>query len=518
MKLKLLCLFILISTIFCLSDIELKDLNSSKSIQMCYSVQRECFSLLLDLDSPYTWVPSKNNPNTNIVKKLDENSYGVNVVARDIILSYDNKKLKMIEAKTKINLAKKEISTFPILLASDSEDFGNTPGIFGLGYSYTESSKKYSMIHNLKSFKAINKKIFSMVYEKNKAGYLLIGDTPRNIDSNLLANCSFDMNMAKNGHLYCRTKSMIFGKYYFNDKRIDFNEESNLIGFDYKIPQTIIPFEFFTEISKEIFSSLIDSKECSFELNKNINLYEISCNKNNYNELKDITIVINDFGLNIPTNNLLSYDSKSKLYKFVIYSNTDAKIIRLGNELLKNYIMIFDLEEDKISFYNKEKIIKIAKNSDEEEEMIKDDKKKKEEEEEKKRKQEEDEEEKRKERKRKQEEEERRRKHEEEEEERRRQEEEEKIRKKKEEEEEKKRQEEIENKRKKEEEEMNKTIEQNKKTRSRTWTVIIIILILVAGYFIFSFIRKKKKSSKRSKLNFEKNYDELYTDIERIKY
>ena len=484
MKLKLLCLFIVISTMFCLPNIELKDLNSSKSITMCYSVQRECFSLLLDLDSPYTWVPSKNNPNTNIVKKLDEDSYGVNVVARDIILSYDNKKLKMIEAKTKINLAKKEISTFPILLASDSEDFGNTPGIFGLGYSYTESSKKYSMIHNLKSFKAINKKIFSMVYEKNKAGYLLIGDTPRGVDSNLLANCSFDMNMAKNGHLYCRTKSMIFGKYYFNDKRIDFDEEYNLIGFDYKIPQTIIPFELFGKISEEMFSSLIDSKECSFELNKNINLYEISCKKNDYKELKDITIVINDFGLYIPKNNLFSYHSKSKLYKFVIHSKTDAKIIRLGHELLKNYIIIFDLEEDKSSFYNTEKIIKIAKNADEEEEMIDDDKKKKKQEEE----------------------------------ERRRQEEEEKRRKQKEEEEEKKRQEEIKNKRKKEEEEMNKINEQNKKTRSRIWTTIIIILILVVGFFIFSFIRKKKKLSKRAKLNFEKDYDELYTDIERIKY
>ncbi len=65
---------------------------------------------------------------------------------------------------------------------------------------------------------------------------------------------------------------------------------------------------------------------------------------------------------------------------------------------------------------------------------------------------------------------------------------------------------------------MNKINEQNKKTRSRIWTTIIIILILVVGFFIFSFIRKKKKLSKRAKLNFEKDYDELYTDIERIKY
>ena len=515
MKLKILCFFILLSTIFCLAEIELKDLNSSKSFSICYSIQRYCFTLLLDLDSPYTWIPSINNPNTNIKNKLDEKTYGVNILGKDIILSYDNKELKVVSAQTKVAIAKKDFYAFQILLATDSKDFGNTPGIFGLGYPYSEVSKKYSILHNLVKAKGIKKKIFTIEYEKT--GNLLIGETPRDIKSNLLSNCSFDMEMAKKGHLYCRTKSMIFGKYYFKDKRVDFNEESNLIGFDFKIPQTIFPFELFSKISEEIFSSLIDSKECTFGINNNINLYEITCNKNDYKEIKDLTIVINDFGLFFPKNELFSYDSKISSYIFKIHSKIDQKIIKLSFDILRNYKIIFDLEEDKTSFYNKNKVIKIAKNSEEEEEMIKEDEKRKEEEEEKKRKKEEDEEEKRKERKRKQEEEKQRRKQEEEEDEKRKQEEEEERRK-KEEKEEKKRQEEIENKRKKEEEERNIKGVENKKTYSKIWTVIIIILILVAGYFIFSYLRKRKRSSKRSILNFENTNEELYSDIQRIKY
>ena len=515
MKLKILYLFILLSTIFCLAEIELKDLNSSKSFSIYYSIQRYFFTLLLDLDSPYTWIPSINNPNTNIKNKLDEKTYGVNILGKDIILSYDNKELKVVNAQTKVTIAKKDFYAFPILLATDSKDFGNTPGIFGLGYPYSEVSKKYSILHNLVKAKGIKKKIFTIEYEKT--GNLLIGETPRDIKSNLLSNCSFDMEMAKKGHLYCRTKSMIFGKYYFKDKRVDFNEESNLIGFDFKTPQTIFPFELFSKISEEIFSSLIDSKECTFGINNNINLYEITCNKNDYKEIKDLTIVINDFGLFFPKNELFSYDSKISSYIFKIHSKIDQKIIKLSFDILRNYKIIFDLEEDKTSFYNKNKVIKIAKNSEEEEEMIKEDEKRKEEEEEKKRKKEEDEEEKRKERKRKQEEEKQRRKQEEEEDEKRKQEEEEERRK-KEEKEEKKRQEEIENKRKKEEEERNIKGVENKKTYSKIWTVIIIILILVAGYFIFSYLRKRKRSSKRSILNFENTNEELYSDIQRIKY
>ena len=515
MKLKILCFFILLSTIFCLAEIELKDLNSSKSFSICYSIQRYCFTLLLDLDSPYTWIPSINNPNTNIKNKLDEKIHGVNILGYSIILSYDNKELKVVSAQTKVTIAKKDFYAFQILLATDSKDFGNTPGIFGLGYPYSEVSKKYSILHNLVKAKGIKKKIFTIEYEKT--GNLLIGETPRDIKSNLLFNCSFDMEMAKKGHLYCRTKSMIFGKYYFKDKRVDFNEESNLIGFDFKTPQTIFPFELFSKISEEMFSSLIDSKECTFGINDNINLYEITCNKNDYKEIKDLTIAINDFGLYFPKNELFSYDSKIRSYIFKIHSKIDQKIIKLSFDVLRNYKIIFDLEEDKTSFYNKNKVIKIAKNSEEEEEMIKEDKKK-EEEEEKKRKKEEDEEEKRKERKRKQEEEKQRRKQEEDEKEKRRQEEEEERRRKKEEEEEKKRQEEIENKRKKEEEERNIKGVENKKTYSKIWTVIIIILILVAGYFIFSYLRKRKKSSKRSILNFENTNEELYSDIQRIKY
>ena len=375
MKLKILCFFILLSTIFCLAEIELKDLNSSKSFSICYSIQRYCFTLLLDLDSPYTWIPSINNPNTNIKNKLDEKTYGVNILGKDIILSYDNKELKVVSAQTKVTIAKKDFYAFQILLATDSKDFGNTPGIFGLGYPYSEVSKKYSILHNLVKAKGIKKKIFTIEYEKT--GNLLIGETPRDIKSNLLFNCSFDMEMAKKGHLYCRTKSMIFGKYYFKDKRVDFNEESNLIGFDFKTPQTIFPFELFSKISEEMFSSLIDSKECTFGINNNINLYEITCNKNDYKEIKDLTIVINDFGLYFPKNELFSYDSKTSSYIFKIHSKTDQKIIKLSFDILRNYKIIFDLEEDKTSFYNKNKVIKIAKNSEEEEEMIKEDKKKK---------------------------------------------------------------------------------------------------------------------------------------------
>ena len=318
MRLKLLCLFILISTIFCLAEIEFKELNSSKTIPICYSIQRMCFSLLLDLDSPYTWIPSNTNPNPNIKNKIDTSLRGINIVGSNIILTYDNKKITVINAQTKFTIAKKDMYAFPVLFTTDSSDFGDTPGIFGIGYPYSEISKKYSILHNLKIRKEIKKEIVSIVNEKNRKGYLLIGETPRNIKSNLLGNCSFDMDMAKNNHLYCRTKSMIFGKYYFKNKTIDFNKESNLIGFDYKIDETIFPFDLFGKISEEIFSSLIDSKECTFGMNNNNNLYQIKCKQSDYKELKDITIVINDFGLYIPKKELFLYNSKLKSYIFII--------------------------------------------------------------------------------------------------------------------------------------------------------------------------------------------------------
>ena len=192
-------IFNLISIKLCLQELDITDEDGVKTVLICYSNEKQCFNQILDINSPFTWVASKDNPNPFILKKFEEKTYGVNIISSNVILQYEKgKKIQGKHLQSTIYVSRKTIYTFPYITAYNSSDFGNITGVFGLGYPYSNISKTYSMFQNLYKFGYIKQRIFSIVFEKYKRGNLYLGQIHRDVPIEKYSNCSLDLETIQN--------------------------------------------------------------------------------------------------------------------------------------------------------------------------------------------------------------------------------------------------------------------------------------------------------------------------------
>ena len=416
-------LFLIVKTD--IPEIEIKDdvTNQCQYIEVCLTKDNKCFNLILDTDSFYTWVPSSENKQ-EFNKKFDEKVSDIQTINSNINVKYANNKAitgKLLS--TVSTIAKTSLNNFQFIsVSSNEENYNKTiEGYFGLGYPYTNDGKTYSILINLEKNNHIKKKVFTIVNNyKEKKGTLLLGTIPNNINNDMknYGSCNIESNFSNDyGHWYCKIKGLLLGKSLANDKMINFDDNSNnKFKFDYKNPRSIIPMSYLLKIQELYFNKLIDNVQCTFSMNNGF--FSISCSSNNYNELNELTFLVNDdFGFLITKEDLFIYNDGSKKYDFILYGINENVFI-LGSNILKRFSIVFNMDENKIGMYNSDnKIIKIEelkKKEEEEKKKKEEEEKKKKEEEEKKKKEEEEKKKKEEEEKKKKEEEEKKKKEEEE--------------------------------------------------------------------------------------------------------
>ena len=399
-----------------ISEIEITENNYIQHIQICLTQENQCFNTIVDINSLYTWIPGSENK-INFQKVFYEKSSDINIINDNITVMYEDNKRK-INGKilsSKCLIANNNFNNFNFINVYSTEYIYDKKleGYFGLGYPFTNEGKVYSSLMNFEKNNYINKKVFSIYYKENK-GKLLLGRIPNEInnDNKNFGFCNIENNFKNDfGIWFCQIKGLILGK-TMKDTIIDFEDNNNKIRFDYNLNKTLFPINYILKIEQIYFHNLIEKGDCNFGVKKNY--FTFTCSENNYNELTDLTLLLNNnIGLFISKNDLFIYDEIDKEYEFIFYSKDGVKDFSLGSDLLKKYYMVFNMDDNQIGFYNNQNKL-INFNNEEEERKKEEEEKKKKEEEEKKKKEEEEKRKKEYEEERKKEEEEKKKKEEEE--------------------------------------------------------------------------------------------------------
>ena len=330
-----------ISFIFSSSEIKLTydDFGRPYS-SVCLGTKSLCLSLRLDTDYVDTLVHDstskkdiKNKYDSTISKKSSK-------IKENVDIKYNSKSLKADLIKDTIELDSLDIKKafFYSIKEGDCEDLDKIDGILGLGYATKADQEKNSFMTQLYVNGYLDSKIWTIDLSDKSKGYIIpdkkVGGKDIGTDIELINN--------EEGHWFIKIKSILLGTDIKKDSNLEFGNDSQM-----KISTSEIKSSINLDILKKIgdgyFKKLIDSSECKFETKGKYSTY--TCKNNNYDDIKAISLIFNDFGILIPKEKILVKDSKNNNYEFILANYDGEKNNVLGIDLLKGKKLVFNCEK-----------------------------------------------------------------------------------------------------------------------------------------------------------------------------
>ena len=330
-----------ISFIFSSSEIKLTydDFGRPYS-SVCLGTKSLCLSLRLDTDYVDTLVHDstskkdiKNKYDSTISKKSSK-------IKENVDIKYNSKSLKADLIKDTIELDSLDIKKafFYSIKEGDCEDLDKIDGILGLGYATKADQEKNSFMTQLYVNGYLDSKIWTLDLSDKSKGYIIpdkkVGGKDIGTDIELINN--------EEGHWFIKIKSILLGTDIKKDSNLEFGNDSQM-----KISTSEIKSSINLDILKKIgdgyFKKLIDSSECKFETKGKYSTY--TCKNNNYDDIKAISLIFNDFGILIPKEKILVKDSKNNNYEFILANYDGEKNNVLGIDLLKGKKLVFNCEK-----------------------------------------------------------------------------------------------------------------------------------------------------------------------------
>ena len=330
-----------ISFIFSSSEIKLTydDFGRPYS-SVCLGTKSLCLSLRLDTDYVDTLVHDstskkdiKNKYDSTISKKSSK-------IKENVDIKYNSKSLKADLIKDTIELDSLDIKKafFYSIKEGDCEDLDKIDGILGLGYATKADQEKNSFMTQLYVNGYLDSKIWTIDLSDKSKGYIIpdkkVGGKDIGTDIELINN--------EEGHWFIKIKSILLGTDIKKDSNLEFGNDSQM-----KISTSEIKSSINLDILKKIgdgyFKKLIDSSECKFETKGKFSTY--TCKNNNYDDIKAISLIFNDFGILIPKEKILVKDSKNNNYEFILANYDGEKNNVLGIDLLKGKKLVFNCEK-----------------------------------------------------------------------------------------------------------------------------------------------------------------------------
>ena len=363
--------YLQISFILSSSDIKLTydDFGRPYS-SVCLGTKSLCLSLRLDTDYVDTLVHDstskkdiKNKYDSSISKKSSK-------IKENVDIKYNSKTLKADLIKDTIELDSLDIKKafFYSIKEGDCEDLDKIEGILGLGYATKADQEKNSFMTQLYVNGYLDSKIWTIDLSDKSKGYIIpdkkIGGKDIGTDLELINN--------EEGHWFIKIKSILLGNDIKKDTNLEFGNDSQM-----KISTSEIKSSINLDILKKIgdgyFKKLIDSSECKFETKGKYSTY--TCKNNNYDDIKPISLIFNDFGILIPKEKILVKDSKNNNYEFTLSNYDGEKNNVLGIDLLKGKKLVFNCENMIFGLYgenmfDRTKVEEIKPKDDTEEESI----------------------------------------------------------------------------------------------------------------------------------------------------
>jgi hypothetical protein len=213
-----------------------------------------------------------------------------------------------------------------------------------------ESSNDLSFIYQMKKLADLDSYSFTLKYNNDEEGELIIGAYPH----------AYDNKFKENSFFYSKAGSNKFGVNWvlnfdvirYNNKSLSYGTKKALINIEYGLIQA--PFRY-----KNFFKTNFYGDKCQEKFNPQRNATIIHCNSNfDITSFKDITFELKD----IETVFVLTYKdlfikyNNEYIFGIVFDEDVDAKDPTwiLGKPFMKKYNLIFDSEEKIIGIYKQE--------------------------------------------------------------------------------------------------------------------------------------------------------------------
>ena len=339
-------LFCLNCKIYCLKEIELfQDENTKKLYTyVIFNDENKNKNLKIDFDinSVILFIKSKNsNFNNNFDYSFEDGRK---------ISGTSNKNEIIFQHSEKDN--KLKINNFNYLITNS--DLILNDGLFGIGFPNDDSLINYSLLDQLETRSIIGRKISIIEFNnKNNKGKIYFDVLPNIIMENYYhyGLCKLKINSDKkilNNNWQCEIKEIIIKDN--NLIKFDYIEK---LKFDYNQEKNFFPLKYLINLETEYFNDLLNNGNCNFGIKNN--LYTFTCFKDSYDLLQNlgnISIILNNWKIDLTINNLFKFDSIDDEYEFMLYAEENNKDFIFGSNFLKQFIMTFNEDEEKIGFFN----------------------------------------------------------------------------------------------------------------------------------------------------------------------
>ena len=339
-------LFCLNCKIYCLKEIELfQDENTKKFYTyVIFNDENKNKNLKIDFDinSVILFIKSKNSNFNNNFDYLFEDGRKISGTSNknEIIFQHSEKDNKL------------KINNFNYLITNS--DLILNDGLFGIGFPNDDSLINYSLLDQLETRSIIGRKISIIEFNnKNNKGKIYFDVLPNIIMENYYhyGLCKLKINSDKkilNNNWQCEIKEIIIKDN--NLIKFDYIEK---IKFDYNQEKNFFPLKYLINLETEYFNDLLNNGNCNFGIKNN--LYTFTCFKDSYDLLQNlgnISIILNNWKIDLTINNLFKFDSIDDEYEFMLYAEENNKDFIFGSNFLKQIIMTFNEDEEKIGFFN----------------------------------------------------------------------------------------------------------------------------------------------------------------------
>ena len=310
--------------------------------------------LEIDLQGEYSWTNHHyyNISSSTTIRQVNQEPFKLKVIDKEEtaiiyedfikIISYNlNNRGSMIDKKEFI------IDDFRFIYLPES-GYINHQSI-SLSVIPYENNEQFSIIGLLYKQKLIKRKQFSIAKGENSYKNIHFGGIPKNNIEKYSSKCKIDINKKSWGcsfsYLYMEDNpNKIFSLPSLH--YVYFQANSNKI----KVPSSL--FDFF---SQGVFASYLSSKQCTED---NLGNYRrISCKCESIESFPKLVLVIDK--MKIVLNNDVLFENPVGICSFLIDVNRNEdseSSITIGSSLYSTYNILFDYEDNSITFYSKNKI------------------------------------------------------------------------------------------------------------------------------------------------------------------
>jgi len=284
---------------------------------------------------------NKNNSKTYSLQIPFEKSYSKQEFDKGYS-SLDNIYFKLKNNEIKL------IEKFPFILVTKSKK-NLTKSTIGLNYGINPLSTDENLIFQLKQKKIISTFYFSIKYENNNKGNIIIGDLPHLYDNTL----SEEFYIYSYSYLpsYQKSYDLKFNLVSYGNISIQY---STIINFNNNYYGLISNNQIKENIDNYFFEKYFKENKCFYDkFNENNNIIFYYCNKNvDISKFNDFNFYKKEMNYTFSLNYKDLFIELDEKYYFLIFFNKNEKSNWIFGEIFfRKYQMTFEQDKKLIGFY-----------------------------------------------------------------------------------------------------------------------------------------------------------------------